>query len=239
MSGNPVMCVTGANRGIGLELARQYLADGWDVIATVRSMDISDELAAVVAAHPSIRVEQLEIGDAESVRAFAERLNGQPIDLLINNAGIFGPLPFVENIQKQRFGTVDLDVWTDVLRVNTLGTINVTEALVDNVAASEKKMIVTLSSGAGSIGGSDRPAMAYTTSKAALNKAMTIVARTLQDRDIVVAIMCPGYVRTRMGLGGGDVDVDESVAGLRSLISGFTMADSGTFRRYNGDVIPW
>ncbi|HAS07990.1 MAG TPA: short-chain dehydrogenase, partial [Actinobacteria bacterium] len=117
------------------------------------------------------------------MRAFAERLNGQPIDLLINNAGIFGPLPFVENIQKQRFGTVDLDVWADVLRVNTLGTINVTEALVDNVAASEKKMIVTLSSGAGSIGGSDRPAMAYTTSKAALNKAMTIVARTLQDRD--------------------------------------------------------
>ena len=138
MSGNPVMCVTGVNRGIGLELARQYLADGWDVVGTVRSMDISDELAAVAAAHPNLRVEQLEIGDAESVRALAERLSGQPIDLLINNAGTFGPLPFVENIQKQRFGTVDLDVWTDVLRVNTLGTINVTEALVDNVAASDK-----------------------------------------------------------------------------------------------------
>ncbi|CAB4876082.1 unannotated protein [freshwater metagenome] len=232
-------CITGANRGIGLELSRQYLDAGWDVIATARNLDALDDLTDLAQEHPNLRIEQLDLGDQASVSAFADRLGNQPIDLLINNAGIFGPLPFVENIQKQRFGTVDFQVWADVLAVNTLGTLNVTQALVENVAASSKKLIVTLSSGAGSIGDSDRPAIAYTSSKAALNKAMTIVARTLKDRQIVVAIMCPGYVRTRMGLGGGDVEVEESVSGLRSLISGLTMADSGTFRRYNGDVIPW
>jgi NAD(P)-dependent dehydrogenase (short-subunit alcohol dehydrogenase family) len=237
---NPsVALVTGANRGIGLELVEQYAALGWQVIGTCRDPKAADELQAVADQYPGVSVEPLDLVQRDTIDALAERLSGQPIDLLINNAGTMGPMPLADHIHRQRFGGVDYDLWAEILLANTLGTVRVTEAFVEHVAASERKTIVAISSTAGSIGESDRTAMGYTTSKAALNKAMTIAARTLAPRGIIVAIVCPGHVKTRLGIGGAGVEIPDSVAGMRALFDSLTLADSGTFRRYDGASIAW
>ena len=150
-----------------------------------------------------------------------------------------GALPFAANLGRQHFGTVDYELWDEVFRTNTLGTVKVTEAFVEAVAAGVQKKIVSLSSTTGSISESRREALAYTTSKTALNKAMTLISERLRPQGIIVAILCPGYVKTRMNVGGATVEITESVAGMRRLISGMTLADSGTFRRYNGETVAW
>jgi len=240
MSETPsVALVTGANRGIGLELVEQYAALGWQVVATCREPARADELQAVAAQYPGVTVEALDLADRGTIDALAEKYREQPIDLLVNNAGTMGPLPLEDHIHRQRFGGIDYDLWADVLLANTLGTVRMTEAFVEHVAASRRRTIVAISSTAGSIGESDRTAMAYTTSKAALNKAMTIAARTLQPRGVIVAIVCPGHVKTRLGIGGAGVEIADSVAGMRTLFDSLTIADTGTFRRYNGETIAW
>lgn len=242
----PTTVITGANRGLGLELVRRYAGDGWRVVATCRDVaaaaepdgDVGTSLADLVERH-DVTVEPLDLADRRTVDALAEKYRGTAVDLLINNAGTMGPMPLEEHIHRQRFGGVDYDLWVDVLVANTLGTVRMTEAFVEHVAASDRRTIVTLSSTAGSIGESDRTAMAYTTSKAALNKAMTIAARTLEPRGVIVSLVCPGHVKTRLGKGGAGVEIVDSVAGMRELIDSLTMADSGTFRRYNGESIGW
>jgi NAD(P)-dependent dehydrogenase (short-subunit alcohol dehydrogenase family) len=230
--------ITGANRGIGLELARQYAADGWRVIATCRHPDDATELREL-AATADVGIEALDLSDGGSIDALADRLGDLPIDVLMNNAGTMGPLPLEDHIHRQRFGGIDYDLWADILLANTLGTVRLTEALTDNVAASTQKKIINVSSTAGSIGESDRTAIAYTTSKAALNKATTIIARTLADREVIVLALCPGHVKTRLGIGGAGVEIDDSARGVRAVVDGLTMADSGTFLRYNGEAIGW
>lgn len=239
MSEAPLVLITGANRGIGLELVRQYAAEGWSVVATCRDPHDADELNAVARAEGRVSIEPLDLTDAASIERLTERLAGTAIDVLINNAGTMGPLPLEDHIHRQRFGGIDYDLWAEVLLANTLGTVRLTEALIDNVAASTQKKVIMVSSTAGSIGGSDRTAMAYTTSKAALNKASTIIARTVADRGIIVLALCPGHVKTRLGIGGAGVEIDDSVAGFRGVVAGLTMADSGTFLRYNGESITW
>jgi NAD(P)-dependent dehydrogenase (short-subunit alcohol dehydrogenase family) len=239
MTEAPLVLITGANRGIGLELVRQYAADGWSVIATCRNPQDADELNALASASGDVRVEPLDLADAASIEQLTARLAGASIEVLINNAGTMGPLPLEDHIHRQRFGGIDYDLWAQILLANTLGTVRLTEALIDNVAASAQKKIVMVSSTAGSIGGSDRTAMAYTTSKAALNKASTIIARTVAERGVIVLVLCPGHVKTRLGIGGAGVEIDDSVTGIRSVVAGLTMADSGTFLRYNGESIPW
>lgn len=235
----PTTLITGANQGLGLEMVRQYATDGWEVIACCRNPSKANDLRALSKSVSTVRVEALDLNDAAGIDALAARLRDTAIDLLLNNAGIMGALPFRENLHRQHFGTLDYELWDQVLRTNTLGTLKVTEAFVDHVARSDQRKIVALSSTTGSIAGSDRQAMAYTTSKAALNKAMTLVAKQLEPRGIIVTLVCPGYVKTRMNVGGATVEIPESVAGLRQLIAGLTLDDTGTFRRYNGDVIPW
>jgi len=237
--GTPVALVTGANRGIGLEFVRQYSSAGWQVVACCREPSQADELRELSTEHSTITIESLDIADPVSVAALADRYRDQAIDLLVNNAGTLGPLPLEEHIGRQFFGQLDYDLWADVLWTNTLGSVRLTEALVENVAASSERKIVTLSSTAGSIVESNRPAMAYTTSKAALNKAMTLIASALAPREIIVAILCPGHVKTRLGLGDAGIEISDSVSGMRRLIDSFTLEDTGTFRRFNGDVVAW
>ncbi len=238
-TGKPVALITGANRGIGLGLAQRWAHDGWQVIATAREPQSAEGLWSLKQDFPDLQIEQLDLGDSSSIAALVSTLAERPIDMLINNAGIFGRFPLVENISTQRFGTLDYEVWAEVMRVNCFGTVELTEALMPAIEASDRKTVITLSSAAGSIGGHQAPAIPYTSSKTALNKAMTTIARTVKDRGVLVAIVCPGHVRTRLGLGGGEIEVDESVSGLATLIGSFTIEDSGTFRRYNGDHLVW
>lgn len=229
--------ITGANRGIGLELARQYLRDGWEVHACSRDPDRSKDLQALSG--EGLHVYALDVSDHDSIAALANKLSGIPLDLLINNAGIIGPTPVIEHIVRQNFGSIDYEVWADVLRTNTFGPVKMAEALLDNILASEQKKIVTVSSTVGSITERDTPAFAYATSKTAVNKAMTLLASFLKEQGVTVVLLCPGYVKTRLDFGTADVEIPDSVAGMREQITALTLADSGSFMRYNGEHIRW
>lgn len=234
----PTVLVTGANRGIGLEFARQYLGEDWRVIATLRNPANAGDLDALDGPGELV-IEALDVTDHAQIDALAERYAGQPIDVLLNNAGIIGPVPIPEHIEKQHFGTMDYPLWDRVLWTNTFAPLKMAEAFVEHVAASEQKKIVALSSTVGSLVERDTPAFAYATSKTALNKAMRLLAGVLKERGISVGIFCPGYVQTRMDFGTADVKPPDSVRGLRGLIESMTLADSGTFRRYNGEAVAW
>ena len=234
----PTVLITGANRGIGLEFARQYLADDWRVIACCRDPDQADELRALSDDAGRLQIERLDVTDHAQIDALATR-HAEPVDLLLNNAGIIGPIPIPAHIERQHFGSLDYDLWAQVLRTNTFGPVKMAEAFLPQVEASEQKKIVSLSSTIGSIAERDTPAYAYATSKTALNKAMTLLAASLRERHVIVAVVCPGYVKTRMDFGTATIEIPDSVASLRRLIDRFTLADSGTFTRYNGERIAW
>lgn len=234
----PTVLVTGANRGIGLEFVRQYLADDWRVIATLRDPANAGVLQSLDGPGELV-IEALDVTDHAQIDTLAQRYTGQAIDVLLNNAGIIGPVPIPEHIGQQHFGSMDYELWDRVLWTNTFAPLKLAEAFVDQVATSAQKKIVALSSTVGSIAERDTPAFAYATSKTALNKAMRLLASVLKDRGICVGIFCPGYVQTRMDFGTADVKPRDSVRGLRTLIESMTLADSGTFRRYNGEHIAW
>ena len=233
----PTVLITGANRGIGLELVRQYVEAGWVVIACCRNPDDAAELAAFP--RNKVRIYPLDVTDHQSIEVLADELADEAIDVLLNNAGIIGPVPVAENIELQHFGTIDYSVWEQVIRTNTFGPIKMAEAFLPHLLAGSEKKIVTLSSTVGSITERDTPAFAYATSKTALNKAMTLLAAKLRDQGVTVALVCPGYVKTRMDFGTADVEIPDSAKGIRSLIERLKLSDSGSFTRYNGETIAW
>jgi len=228
------MLVTGANRGLGLEFARQYAIDGWKVYAACRDPDAAKELVQLAAeSGGAIRVLALEVTDAASVRAAAQSLAGDPIDLLVNNAGVGSP-------KKQRLGSLDYAAWAQVLDVNTLGPMRVVEAFLDNIANGSDRQIVTLTSAMGSIadnasGGS----YAYRSSKAAVNIVMKSLSIDLAPRGISCVVVHPGWVRTAMGGPDGKLTPAESVTALRRLIAGLKPQDTGRFFNYDGKPYPW
>jgi NAD(P)-dependent dehydrogenase (short-subunit alcohol dehydrogenase family) len=233
--------VTGSNRGIGLEFVRQYAAAGARVIATCRNPEQADDLQALAnASAQTVVVERLDVTDTESIGVLAQKYAGEPVDILINNAGAPGPRgPNNEKLGDQKFGSLNYDAWLDLVNVNTLGPVRVAEAFVENVALGHEKKIVTLSSTMGSIQEMPYPVFLYSTSKTALNKAISILAVVLRDRDIIAALFCPGHVKTDLGGEGASVEVEDSVAGLRQLFSRLTMDDAGTYTRYNGVTVAW
>jgi len=223
----PTALVTGANRGIGLEFVRQYAGAGWHVIATCRKPDTAAELKAVAG---TVEIHRLDVTDAGQIAALAQTLKGRPIDLLINNAGIMG---------HGTIGRIDYAAWEEVLRVNTLAPVRIVEALLPNVAASERRQIVALTSRMGSIAESGGGYYAYRSSKAALNAAMHALAADLKAQRITVALFHPGWVKTDMGGPGALVAPRDSVAGMRAVIERLRPADSGRFFNYDGSEIPW
>ena len=235
----PTVLITGANRGIGLEFARQYAADGWNVIATCRTPGRADELNALAAAHDNLVIEQLDVTDHARIAALAEQLAGQSIDVLLNNAAMLGALP------EQTFGGLSFDAFQQVMAVNVFGPLRLAEALVENVASSEQKKIMALTSGLGSMTLTTRMGRFYNyrTSKAALNMAMRALRADLRERGIVVGLLSPGMVQTRMlaasGYRGPALTTAESVTGMRAVISAMTADDEGTIINYDGEVIPW
>jgi NAD(P)-dependent dehydrogenase (short-subunit alcohol dehydrogenase family) len=228
----PSMMITSANRGLGLEFARQYAADGWRIFAACRNPDAADDLHELTRTG-SVTVFPMDVTDLSSVRHTAEGLNDEPIDVLLNSAGIIGK-------PGQRTGHIDYESWEQVLNVNTLGPLRVTEAFVEHVARSERKLIVTITSGLGSLtdntsGGS----IPYRSSKAAVNMAMRSAAVDLAPRAIACVLVNPGWVKTDMGGPGAPLTPSESVAALKSLIATFGLAHSGKFFHYDGREYAW
>ncbi len=253
----PTVLITGSNRGIGLEFARQYAARGWTVIATTRHPDDAAALKRLAASRPNVRIERLDITSEAEVAALAARYRGLPIDVLINNAAL------LEKIDHQLLGKLDYGLFTRSFAINAIGPMRVTEALLDNVAASGQKKIVTLGSAAGSNGLLNPPAnlYPYRSSKAALHLLMHNLALDVANRGIVVGLINPGLVDTRgiLQLKPGEappeefaalmpliragkirlITTEESVTAMVKLIDGLSPARSGVFLNYDGQTLPW
>jgi NAD(P)-dependent dehydrogenase (short-subunit alcohol dehydrogenase family) len=232
----PTVLITGANRGLGLEFARQYAADGWSVVATARRPSEATTLRALVGEH-DVRLRELDVADLRQIDALASELSGEAIDVLLLNAGTFGPAG--DDADGQRFGSVDYEAWRGVLAVNALAPLRMAEAFREHVARSKQKKIVAVSSRMGSVALTTSGSYAYRTSKAALNMAVATAARDLAEDGIAVGIYSPGWVRTDMGGAGADLSSEESVAGLREQIAALTLQTSGHFRDHLGEAIPW
>jgi NAD(P)-dependent dehydrogenase (short-subunit alcohol dehydrogenase family) len=226
--------ITGANRGLGLEFATEYATDGWQVFATCRRPVEADQLKDLTrkAGHRA-SVLAMDVIDIESIRNAATQLKDAAIDVLINNAGIGGP-------RGQTTGNVDYEAWAHVLDVNTMGPLRVLEAFTEQLARSERKLVVTLSSGMASIadntsGGS----IPYRSSKAAMNMVMRSAAIDLAPRGITCVLLSPGWVKTDMGGPAARLTPHQSVSAMRRLIAKMGRQDSGKFLHYDGRAYPW
>jgi NAD(P)-dependent dehydrogenase (short-subunit alcohol dehydrogenase family) len=219
----PTVLITGAGRGIGLEFARQYAADGWRVIATVRGD--SQELETL-----GVEVHQLDMRDFAAVEAFPERLGGAPLDLLIANAGV---------TKAHRIDSAaEAEDWQEVHAVNAVAPTLLATALLPNVAAAKGRMIA-ITSQMGSIADSSGGYIAYRASKAALNMAWHALALDWRGRPVTLAMLHPGWVQTDMGGPNATLPLPDSVAAMRSLIAALSPSDSGAFLNYRGEVLPW
>jgi NAD(P)-dependent dehydrogenase (short-subunit alcohol dehydrogenase family) len=231
----PTVFVTGANRGLGLEFVRQYAADGWEVLATCRDPDRADALRGLASESKEGRVEvvTLDVADDGQADRLTGRLGDRPIDLVINNAGVYGG-------DRQELPDLDFEGWLRTLSVNTLGPLRVVRALLPNVRAGRGRKIVALTSGMGSIANNTSGGYyAYRTSKAALNAAFKSLSIDLRDDGIAVAVVSPGWVRTDMGGPNARLSPAESVADLRRVVEGLDLAGSGGFYSYDGSPLPW
>ena len=230
----PSALITGANRGLGFEFVRQYLVDGWQVYAACRDPASASELRRLIeTSDGKLRMLAMDVTDPASVDAAATELDGQAIDLLLNNAGIIGP-------QGQTIGNIDYEAWAEVLAVNIMGPMRVSEAFVEHVARSDRKLIVTLTSGMGSIAdNSSGGSILYRSSKAAVNMVMRSLAIDLASRGITCVVVNPGWVRTDMGGPNASLQPAESISALRRLIATLGPEQSGKFFNHTGREYPW
>lgn len=226
----PTALITGANRGIGLEFSHQYAAMGWRVIATCRDPGSAADLKSISG---DVSVEAMDVSDYANIQSLAKSLKREAIDVLVNNAGIHGPRP-------SRVGGIDYDAWAEVLKINTMGPMKVSEAFVEHVARSDLNTIVTITSKMGSIANNKSGgAYPYRSSKAAVNAVMKSLAVDLRPRGITVVVFHPGWVATDMGGPSAPVGPDESVAGMIKTISKLKLSDSGKFLNYDGKKVAW
>jgi NAD(P)-dependent dehydrogenase (short-subunit alcohol dehydrogenase family) len=218
----PTVLITGANRGIGLEFARQYSKDGWDVIATARQS--SAELESL-----DVKVEPLELTDFDSVVSFGKRV-GAPLDLLIANAGTMEPT----EARTSDHGRA----WADMIVTNSIAPYMLAKSVLPHVEQAKGKM-VALTSGMGSIGESSGGYVPYRSSKAALNMAWHSLAIEVKRLGIVAAVLDPGWVKTRMGGPSAPTPPEQSVGDMRRLIERLTLQDSGAFLKRDGSRHGW
>ena len=232
----PTVLITGANRGLGLEFVHQYALDGWRVLAFCRSA--SEDLSRV-ALNRDVRVDAVDVCDFEQIDRTASELRGETVDVLINNAGQFGPKLEADQDPRQTYGHMDYDVWARLFRVNTLAPYKMVEAFHEQLVASNQRKVVTLSSTVSSISSAEATATAYRCSKAAVNMAMATLSKRLASDGVAVLTLCPGWVRTRMGGEAAPIAPSDSVRGMRARIAELTLDSTGRFLRYDGNVIPW
>jgi NAD(P)-dependent dehydrogenase (short-subunit alcohol dehydrogenase family) len=228
----PTVLITGSSRGLGLEFARQYAADGWDVIATCRDPVRADGLLAL---GPRVRIEKLDVADFAAVASAAKALAGEAIDVLIANAGI-------NPAREMSLTAIDVAAWTETFRVNTMAPLACAAAFLPHVARSGQRKMAAVSSRVGSIAGFPSGGQyVYRSSKTALNSAWH--AFTLDHPEVITALLSPGLVETDMTRGrydrGGMLSAAESVRGLRAVIARLKPDDTGGFFHYTGERLPW
>ena len=223
----PTVLITGANRGLGLEFARQFHAAGARVIGTARRPAEARELNAL-----GVRVEQLDVTDPDSVAGLARRLGDAPLDILINNAGVGG--------RELSLATLDMDVVERCWQVNCLGPMRVTQALLPALGRGEHRLVVNITSQLGSIEANTRGGYyGYRESKAALNMFTRSLAHELASDGFICVVMSPGWVRTAMGGPRAPLSPQESIAGMRKVMGRLRPKDSGSFFDYRGKRLPW
>jgi NAD(P)-dependent dehydrogenase (short-subunit alcohol dehydrogenase family) len=223
----PTILITGAGRGLGLELARRFVDLGWETLGTVR--DLSKGAAMPRGSYTFL----CDVTDRSALGRLARDLKGKPIDVLFCNAGMYGK-------RQQTVGNVDYDLWPEVMRVNVLAPMACVDALVDNVAASDRRQIVMMSSRMGSIGENGAGGeVVYRSSKAALNAVTKSLSIDLKPRGITLAAVHPGWVQTDMGGPNATLTPADSIAGLAQVVLGLTPEKTGRFFNYDGTEIAW
>lgn len=230
----PTILITGANRGLGLEFARQYIADDWTVHACCRSPAQADTLQELGKSTQKLHIHQLAMTDWHGMAALARQLDAEPLDVLLNNAGIYG------DKSSQNFGDLQPEQWTQVFQVNTIAPLKMAEAFLSHVRAGGMKMMAFISTQMASIadnrqGGS----YYYRTTKTALNMALKNLSIDLHAQGITVLALHPGWVRTDMGGSDAPLQAPESVSGMRKQIASATLDQSGHFINYQGQELPW
>jgi len=235
----PTVLVTGSNRGIGLEFVRQFSVLDWRIIATARSPEKASELTAMAAADPDIVIEQLDVTDHPRVTELAEKYRDQPIDILLLNAAL-GP---TRETAMAQLNALDWDVARQSFEVNAIGPANLCKAFMEHVSASNRKLIVAMSSDSGSfVAGSQAPILYhYKVSKAALNMYMHTLSFATRKSGVAVVMLHPGLVATNPGLANipGALQTPDSVAAMMTVLEGLTPADNGRFISYTGETMPW
>ncbi|MFL2769996.1 MAG: SDR family oxidoreductase [Rhodospirillaceae bacterium] len=235
--------ITGSNRGIGLEFSKQYAELGWDVIATSRTPDDDDDLKALAVKYKNVTIRALDVTDFDAIDALAEDLQGTPIDLLLNNAGILGGAPDVQTIGNIDFKTMEL-----VYRTNAMAPMKMAEAFLEHVAASGQKKICVITSGTASLSNVRqsnyfRSLYLYRMSKTAINMGYRALSVELAERGIWVGILAPGMVNTRLlqqaGSGGRGISTEESVTAVINNIENLGRENVGQYVLYTGDILPW
>ena len=221
--------ITGANRGLGLEFARQYAADGWQVIATCRDPAGATALKKL---GEQVEIHALDVTDFAAIARLGQDLQARAIDLLINNAGVIG--------SERAIGQLDGERWLATLRINTVAPLLVAQALLPSLRAGRDKKAIFLTSQMGSIDdNSSGRYYDYRASKAGLNAAVKSFAIDTRRDGIAALVVHPGWVKTDMGGDNAPIDAITSVTGMRAVIAKLTLAESGSFFAYNGKKLAW
>ncbi len=222
--------ITGANRGIGLAFAKQYAEEGLQVLACCREPEKALDLKGLPG---NVSIHGLDVTDPEQIRALGEELSEHAIDILINNAGVYGP-------RNMSFGQIDYGAWARVLAVNTMAPMRIAEAFCRHIARSDKKIMANITSKMGSIeDNSSGGSYLYRSSKSALNAVTKSMAVDLRPKGILCVTIHPGWVQTDMGGPGGLITAETSVRGMRTVLNNLTPDQSGGFFNYDGSIIPW
>ena len=236
---SPTVLITGSNRGLGLEFSRQYAAAGWNVIATCRNPEQAEELKILLKQYKQVAVEKMDVTSDGEVEVLATKYKNQPIDVLLNNAGIYGTL------EKQTLGAFDFEELKRVFDVNTIGSLRVSAAFLGNVAISKQKKIISLGGGMGTptIGGMFGGHYFMKMSKAAHLSAMGTLQADVDDKNIIVTMISPGRVDTQLmrdsGWTGKSISAEKSAGLVISLIAKLEPEMKGRLVMYNGMIIPW
>jgi NAD(P)-dependent dehydrogenase (short-subunit alcohol dehydrogenase family) len=231
--------VTGTSRGLGLEFVRQYAAEGWRVFALARSS--TAPLEELRLRHRQVAVYPLDVCDHRQIEHLGRQLKGESIDVLINNAGVYGNVPFSdEGLVAQSFGHMDYQDWERTLRINVFGPMKMAEVFVENVARGTPGKIITITSELGSmelnrIGG----VYGYRSSKAAVNSIMKSMSIDLAKRGVLAFALHPGWAKTDMGGSNAPVQVAASVSGMRAIIEKLSREQLGQVLAYDGSTLPY